>query len=208
MWITKDYANRRKIKKYNHKKPRSRVITPSFPVWGWVLIGCFIGSGFCTILAWKLLPLFISKEPNVLAVSEDAAPLKSIPIAKENNPKQSTDRFDFYTLLPDLTIDVEDVVTNPTETTKEQLANKNPIDAGSFIVQTGSFKKKEQAEQFKASLALLGFEPHIQTVTIHSGETWYRVYVGPFTNKIDATIVQNELEKEQSVNTLILRIKV
>lgn len=87
-------------------------------------------------------------------------------------------RFDFYTILPELEVVIPDsellgsskkIIDKSVEVSKR----------GKFILQTGSFKTKKQAERRKAKLAMLGVSSSIQRVTINDKEIWYRVRVGP-----------------------------
>lgn len=49
---------------------------------------------------------------------------------------------------------------------------------GWYVLQIGSFTRKEAAESLKARLALIGMNARIHTVRINR-ETWYRVRIGP-----------------------------
>ena len=49
---------------------------------------------------------------------------------------------------------------------------------GWYVLQVGSFTRKEAAESLKARLALIGMNARIHTVRINR-ETWYRVRIGP-----------------------------
>ena len=49
---------------------------------------------------------------------------------------------------------------------------------GWYVLQIGSFTRREAAESLKARLALVGMNARIHTVRINR-ETWYRVRIGP-----------------------------
>ena len=49
---------------------------------------------------------------------------------------------------------------------------------GWYVLQIGSFTRREAAESLKARLALVGMNARIHTVQINR-ETWYRVRIGP-----------------------------
>lgn len=61
-----------------------------------------------------------------------------------------------------------------------------------FFLQAGSFPKEADADRVRAQIILLG-----QTVTVESGTvkeaTWYRVLVGPFSNREQLTVAQKQL---------------
>ena len=107
-------------------------------------------------------------------------------------------RFDFYTLLPAISVDTPD-----NEGTQASRQGTLP-----YIIQAGSFKTREQADKLKATLALQGLEARIQTVIINPSESWYRVYMGPFDTKADALGLQQNLEDGQNLNSVILKVRV
>ena len=67
-----------------------------------------------------------------------------------------------------------------------------PAPVTTFFLQAGSFRKQADAEKVRAQIILLG-----QTATVESGtvkdETWYRVLVGPFSNREQLTTAQKQL---------------
>ncbi|MBD8496441.1 SPOR domain-containing protein [Pseudomonas syringae] len=71
-------------------------------------------------------------------------------------------------------------------------AQPKPAPVTQFFLQAGSFRKQADAEKVRAQIILLG-----QTATVESGtvkeETWYRVLVGPFSNRDQLTIAQKQL---------------
>jgi cell division protein FtsN len=67
-----------------------------------------------------------------------------------------------------------------------------PAAVTTFFLQAGSFRKQADAEKVRAQIILLG-----QAATVESGtvkdETWYRVLVGPFSNREQLTTAQKQL---------------
>ncbi len=72
------------------------------------------------------------------------------------------------------------------------VATTKPAAVTTFFLQAGSFRKQADAEKVRAQIILLG-----QTATVESGtvkdETWYRVLVGPFSNREQLTTAQKQL---------------
>ncbi|KTB67202.1 SPOR domain-containing protein [Pseudomonas syringae] len=72
------------------------------------------------------------------------------------------------------------------------VATTKPAAVTTFYLQAGSFRKQADAEKVRAQIILLG-----QTSTVESGtvkdETWYRVLVGPFSNREQLTTAQKQL---------------
>lgn len=71
-------------------------------------------------------------------------------------------------------------------------AASKPAAVTTFFLQAGSFRKQADAEKVRAQIILLG-----QAATVESGtvkdETWYRVLVGPFSNREQLTTAQKQL---------------
>jgi cell division protein FtsN len=79
------------------------------------------------------------------------------------------------------------------------------VPAGRIWLQAGAFQKAADAENFKARLAILGFEAAVQAVEMPDKGTLHRVRVGPYVgeelNRARATLSQN------GVPTTVVRIK-
>ena len=71
-----------------------------------------------------------------------------------------------------------------------------------FVLQAGSFRKEADADKVRAQIILLG-----QAVSVESGtvkdETWYRVLVGPFSNREQLTTAQKQLAGSGFSNLLL-----
>ncbi|MBK5538575.1 SPOR domain-containing protein [Pseudomonas sp. TH07] len=71
-----------------------------------------------------------------------------------------------------------------------------------FFLQAGSFRKEADADKVRAQIILLG-----QSVAVESGtvkdETWYRVLVGPFSNREQLTTAQKQLAGAGFSNLLL-----
>lgn len=65
-----------------------------------------------------------------------------------------------------------------------------------ILIQAGSFRKKKQADQHRAKLALYGVNAVISSATI-KGEMWYRVRVGPFRSYKDMKSKLTKLRKKR-----------
>lgn len=132
----------------------------------------------------------------------------------EEKSKGVEPTFDFYTLLPEMEVVVEEqkkpkkpIVTSSTQKPKKTPAktssDKDKVD---YLLQVGSFKKMADADAFRAKLAFLGVESKIQKVTIDNKETWHRVLVGPIVGLDKADAMQKQL-KDNKIDSLIMRAK-
>ncbi len=142
-------------------------------------------------------------------------------------------KYDFYTLLPESEVivpadavpektpptpAVPTIPVTPAEAAKIDTARAQAALAGitpppappvakaapvtKFFLQAGSFRKEADADKVRAQIILLG-----QAVAVESGtvkdETWYRVLVGPFSNREQLTTAQKQLAGAGFSNLLL-----
>jgi cell division protein FtsN len=87
-------------------------------------------------------------------------------------------QFDFYKILPTKEVNIsewESVEEEDISAQKEQ----QPV---MFVLQVGSFKQYNSADQIKAKLALMGVTADIQRVVINGQDIRHRVRIGPYKN--------------------------
>lgn len=128
-------------------------------------------------------------------------------------------RFEFYKLLPEQEVEVPrdsetetagdaaPTVPDPGEAAPaedDQDGGGERANDGRYLLQTGSFRGFEDADRMKASLALLGVEARIQEVELTGGETWYRVRIGPYSDRDEINRIRERLA-ENEVDAILLR---
>ncbi len=202
-----DFASRKRKKSQTEETERPRGAVPKspepdvldgqgegiwqrLPGWGWLGIGVVAGL----LLAQVFSDGGEVVEPEVAeVVSEGQAVLVEEP-QTTNRP-----RFDFYTLLP------ESEVIAP----KIEAYQSTPRDAEnqpSFMLQTGSFRQREDAVQQQQQLESLGFDNvAISPVESDSGR-WYRVRVGPYQDRRLRARAQDDLAAA-GVDFLLLSVR-
>lgn len=74
---------------------------------------------------------------------------------------------------------------------------------GRFLVQVASFKARQDAEHMKGSLILKGFGAYIIPVSHPVKGNWFRVVVGPYSNRGLAQQAQVTLAKNERLNGMI-----
>jgi cell division protein FtsN len=142
--------------------------------------------------------IFTQTAKDVREVTKQKQTAPSGPAETNNSQKP---RFDFYTILPELEIAIpEQDLLQP-----EKQAAINEKAPGNFILQVGSFKQSEQADQLKARLALQGIEASIQSVSINS-DTWHRVRVGPINDLQKLKKVRKRLQKN-GIDSIVVKNK-
>lgn len=167
--------------------------------WGPMLLSFAVGA--FVVFLWHL-------KDNVPADQREEAAAQS-----EQRRASVEPTFDFYTLLPETEVVVENrsqasrpVVTSPPQPPQTQAAVPATEPEVSYMIQVGSFRKMSDADGFRARLAFLGIESRVQTVTIDEKETWHRVQIGPIVGREKADAVQRQL-RENDIDSLLLRAK-
>lgn len=222
--MTKDYAKNKRAQFNTQTKAgphRGRHYSESasfLPPWAWLTLGMLIGFFLFGLIYWKALrpepvaPLATAQQtPASQAEIEDSVLEEEEPLAMESEPT----RFDFYTILPNMSLDTNEVESSPApppvvtpQKNVQTNARAASIPDEGFIVQVASFRSESQAESLKAKLALNGFESKIQSITMSNNQIWYRVYIGPFKQRADAKALQIKLESKQKMNSFVLKINV
>jgi cell division protein FtsN len=172
-----------------------------------LLVGLFVA--FLVFLQMRTSPpvsrtvvLETPPETESRAVTEKPAASVAVAKAKAEPPPPPKPRFDFYNLLPEMEVVVPEQEVQGAATAEGVKQVEQP---GTYLLQAGSFRSQEQADQLRARLALLGVETRVQTVTVNSRETWHRVRVGPFSNLGDLNRARNLLKKN-GIDAILIRL--
>jgi cell division protein FtsN len=225
--MPRDYKHRATRRKRRSKLP------PWFGVISGLLVGLFVA--FLVFIKMQtppeppaffqesLLPPVEETRPDTTTESP-AGTVEETPQAQALPPKP---RFDFYTLLPEMEVVVPDEEVAPppppppvqypgaaSQPAAQQhepaapaaTATAKATPAETYLLQAGSFRNGEQAERFRAELALLGLETSIQKVTIDNKDTYHRVRVGPFHDTGSLNNARNRLSK-QGIESSVIKIR-
>lgn len=194
--MARDYANN--SRGGGRRQTRSRGSSNGMPGWIWLLLGLAIGLAVAAFV-------YIKRPAQVLPGIEAALKVAE-PAAKSRKPKETLKlppkekpRFTFYELLPS-----EEVVVPRGE--DKTVAKPAAGDTASYIIQVASYRSKDEAERQKASLALLGIESRIESVTIDGSDTFYRVRVGPLKDFGKVQIITSRLE-DNGIEALVVKVK-
>ena len=181
---------------------------PALPGWVWLLSGLAIGLFVALLVYLKDAPTpeTVTATPSI-SVSKGTQDTREVrkPDAEEIPPPPKP-RFDFYTLLPELEVVVpEDEISGERTPESREAAPKVMTEGGRFILQAGSFRKFEEADRLKASLALLGVQAHIQKVEVND-DTWHRVRIGPIASLAEINDIRSRL-KANDIDTMLLKAR-
>lgn len=185
------------------QRPRSRekkTVKQRSP-WIYFAAGMLAGVAATVVVYFNELvpvPLYIAPEKSGPA-RQAAASLREREAPKDDAPKP---RFEFYTMLPEMEVAVPEAELKP----RARSAPESASGSGTFYLQAGSFRRPEEAEKMKATLAFLGLESSIQTVTINGADTWHRVRIGPFSDLASLNDARKRLKKNE-IESIVLKVR-
>lgn len=177
--MAKDYAKPMSSKKSGTKRgaqsaqPKSSAPAPS----KWLMFFAAVAT-----VGLGLGLYYLSTIPSAEIGKNTEAPVaitksdKAKPSAKEIKTEPAKPEYDFYNLLPESSI-----TTSPVDAYKPDPSK--PKVQYDFMLQTGSFRRPEDAERQKAMIGFQGLRADIRKVTSKEGSVWYRVEVGPYTSR-------------------------
>lgn len=89
-------------------------------------------------------------------------------------------------------------------------AERKPLDnvntsKGSYAVQVAAFKARQDAEHMKGLLILKGFDVNVVPITKAQGN-WFRVVVGPYSNRVLAQKAQLTLAKNERLKGMLISV--
>jgi cell division protein FtsN len=138
--------------------------------------------------------------PPPAAEAQPARPEPRRASAERAAPAQN--RFDFYEILPQFEVVVPE---DPAPPRTGAAAPRRAEAPGSYLLQAGSFSAAADADRMKANLALLGFESHVQRVTLDGGDVFNRVRIGPIVDLDAAKRTQRQL-RAAGIDTLLMQV--
>jgi cell division protein FtsN len=183
-----------------------------------LLIGLVLGLVVALGVAWyinKMPSPFTPRSnpagPPAKFESPKAAPAQTAKVDEKAPPKSDTadksdkgdkaaqdkPRFDFYKILPGS----EDAT--PEKSGKDAGKGSTPAAKEAFFLQAGSFQNAPDADNLKATLALLGYEAAIETTTLPDKGVWHRVRVGPYTSVEELNRTREALKRSGVQTTLV-----
>ncbi|MBN1684710.1 MAG: SPOR domain-containing protein [Gammaproteobacteria bacterium] len=129
------------------------------------------------------------------AVVETATPVK---FDKNQRAETQKVKFDFYTTLPKMKVEVSNLAANASTT-------QNQENVKYYILQIASFKDLDKAKLFQNQMKQKGFDTKNLLIVQH-GEQWYRIQMGPIKNFDQAKATQQQLH-DKNVNSVLLTFK-
>lgn len=167
----------------------------AIPAWLWMVSGLAIGL---------FIAFLLQLEPGRETVKRDKTPP---PPPSQTRKATEEPRYDFYTLLPESEVIVPQGSVPEVAPAAETQANGKPGAAANtesrFFLQAGSFRKQSEADRVRAQILLLGLNVRLEDARLDGGDIWYRVQVGPFTDRTKLSQAQQVLTGNGFDNLLL-----
>ena len=214
----------------DYKPAGPRAPKPPAPLGSWVSFVTGLGLGLVVALAvymWnaKLAPPTLAPPEAAGLDAKVEAPRVNEPPSGETaeaNLEPPRPKFDFYKILPEMEVPVQDWEKEEKEqqratvesndkaasTTSKEKPVATPAalaERGAYVLQIGSYKQYEEADQAKARLAMQGIGATIQRVVINGQDVWFRVHVGPLSDANDMRAMRLKLQ-EHKTDFIVLKI--
>lgn len=164
--MPQDYQDLQELHEVPEALPASRWL-PYFST------GLIIGLGVALVV---FLRTYTSSQPVLrfeAPLAECPAPVQTPPAESTTDTATETD-FEFYTVLPQMEVRVEDWDL------EEAMAGSRPMPPGAYYLQSGSYRHLDAASQLREQLHTIGIDTHVQEVDLGENGTWYRVRAGPY----------------------------
>lgn len=157
------------------------------------------GRGLRLYLGGVLTGVFISFIAWLAALPDSGAPGEEAPGTAQAETAAPRPQFQFFDLLPEQTIEVEEEIEPAVDINKPGASGS----AEQYVLQAGSFRQEEDARRRRAELILLGLNPSIREAVDESGRL-FRVYLGPF-DSLDSVSRARSLTASEHIETLVLK---
>lgn len=164
-----------------------------------------LGIGLVAALAMYLYQFL----PSIAPSGGKQADSKTQVATKGDNTQQAAKStvpeptFDFYKILPNKEVNISEWEQQDQDNSSPPTIEKG----GVYLLQVGSFKTYDAADQVKARLALLGIPADIQRVVINGEDIRQRVRVGPYEDSQKLEEVRKRLIAN-NIKFVMLRLKV
>lgn len=197
-------TKKRRKKKLRRKAATRRGRPKPFPQWALLSAGLVAG-----LLVAGLVQLIIARtgDPdsglrNLVSQSKTAPAAAKKRRADKPAKTAANNRYDFYTILPEIETVLPDIDSYKNINPTENRAERNV----SYVIQTGSFSNYKDADRMKAKLALSGMVAHIQKISIEDRGVFHRVRLGPYQQLAELNTISGQL-KQLGIPALRLKIK-
>lgn len=164
----------RSAPKKNTRKTDKPATKPRLPSWIWFISGVIVT--LFTQFLFHLTQVDTSNLPK--EIGEKKTPATVV----EKAPEKKRPKIEFYNTLKNREVKVP---TNVVKAREQESYN--------YALQAGAFKKRQDAEQQRAEIILMGLDASIESRKNKSGTLYHRIIVGPFTSRSTLSSARNKL---------------
>lgn len=177
------------------KRKRQAAKSSGYPGWIWMFFGLAIGLAVAAaiyVAGPRTERVNVVAPPPALDKNAETPKKKPLtrPVAAEAEEEPA--RFVFYELLKKMEIEVE---SGDAEVTKDA-APQAVVEEGTYILQAGSFSRREDAERRRAELGFQGIESRVVAADVNN-RRFFRVYIGPIDDLDRLNLVRSQLRAAQ-----------
>jgi cell division protein FtsN len=176
---------------------------------GGTLIGIFVGLVLGVVVAasvvWYLNRShspFQNKDNSLSPPAKGKAGAPGSPESLPAKPGDKQQRFDFYNILPG----GQDTAAPAPKAPPPEAAVDAPDISERYYLQAGAFQKKDDAENLKGQLALIGIEAYVTEVTIPEKGKMHRVRSGPYNKAEEMNRVRTQMS-QGGIQATVVKIK-
>ncbi len=140
--------------------------------------------------------------------SDDARQHISTETPADTNGHPPAVQFEFYHLLSEKEVDISELTEQiiPEKLVDSPTGSTASTDGNDLILQAGSFRSLDAAEELRTRLVLLDINADIQRVVIDGQEVHYRVRIGPLQTRSELVETRRKLV-ESNTDYLLLRLQ-
>ncbi len=124
--------------------------------------------------------LYYLKEVPQTTLAPVPSPVREVPVESRSTAQpvagqeETRFKYDYEKLLPQAKVIPPNV---------KEYEPKEDVTKYEYRLQTGSFRRREDAEKQKAAIAFQGLRAEIREIRNSDSDIWYRVEIGPITSR-------------------------
>ncbi len=179
----------------DYKKPQR----PSFDATRWRDFGAGLLAGAVCMAA-----VFALAQRPHHAVADTPRPEshRRVPAdtAADDSPGQSSERYDFYQMLPHFEV----VVPEKERDVRRDVPTATIERPGVYVLQAGSYRDEMEADRIAKQLSLEGIDAKVQRVAVDA-DVWYRVRIGPIGQLGELNSLRKKLH-DADIDAIVIRV--
>ena len=117
--------------------------------------------------------------------------------------------FDNYPALKPITPPVIQVTSREevsVRSEKQSATQEGATSEEAYVLQVGAFRERDRAESLLNEFSAKGFDVFVEKTELNNGQAAYRVRVGPYSERLEAQQIADEILKESGHQVLILPV--